>query len=166
MKKSLLLISILMLSCGKSGEAPYVLPVNAFSLMTADSSKTWKLAKRLNDRTRMNMGDCFLSYRQIFRIDSTMNDNNGDNRDCGKSLQASWKFVKDKKGNSYLKLSSEQIPELLQIDKDYKFFKVLHLSEKELTLQFSHKQFSGKSRIITDHYVTEDVVIEDRDFHW
>lgn len=112
------------------------------------------------------MGDCFLAYRQTFRKDSTMNDNAGDNRDCGESLMASWKFVKDEKGNSYLKLKSGQIPELLKIDKDYKFFKVLRLTEDELKLQFTHRQFSGKLRTITDYYVPEHVSVEDRDFHW
>ena len=114
----------------------------------------------------MNMDDCFLAYRQSFRKDSTMSDNAGENRDCGKSLQAKWKFVEDEKGQSYLKLKGDRIPELLNIDKDYKFFKLLQLSEDTLKLQFKHRQFSGKWRTITDIYVPEDVSVEDRDFHW
>lgn len=112
------------------------------------------------------MGDCFLSYRQTFKADSTMNDNAGENKSCGETLFATWSFVKDEKGNSYIKLSSDQLPELLQIEEDYKFFKVIDLAEDRLTLQFRHKQFSGKTRTITDFYVPEDVSVEDRDFHW
>lgn len=114
----------------------------------------------------MNMGDCFLAYRQTFSVDSTMKDNSGDTRQCGETLLANWKFVKDKKGNGYLKLNSPQLPELMQIEEEYKFFKVLQLSENELILEYKHKQYGNKSRTITDYFVPEDVAVEDRDFHW
>ena len=166
MYKYLLLILIVFTSCSDSVKPVYELPEDAWSLISADSSKTWKLAKRYNDGTRMNMGECFLAYRQSFAKDSSMNDNSGKTRDCGETLLAEWKFVKDKKGNSYLKLSSDQLPELMQIEEEFKFFKILQLSEDELVLEYKHKQYGNKSRTITDYYVPENIVVEDRDFHW
>lgn len=166
MKKSFLLILFGLFSCSGPEKPVYQLPENAWSLISADSVQTWKLAKRFNDGTRMNMGDCFLAYRQIFSMDSTMRDNAGENRRCGETLVANWKFVKDKKGNSYLKLSSDQLRELMQIDEDHKFFKVIELTEDHLVLEYKHTQYGNKSRTITDYYVTEDVAVEDRDFHW
>lgn len=166
MKKFLIFISAILFSCSGPEKPVYQLPENFTSLISADSTKTWKLAKRANDGTRMNMGDCFMAYRQTFAVDSTMRDNAGDTRDCGVTLLATWKIVKDKKGNSYIKLQSDQLPELLQIDEDYKFFKVLQLSEEELVLEYKHKQYGNKSRTITDYYVPENIKVEDRDFHW
>lgn len=166
MKKFLLLFLIVFCSCSNPEKPVYDLPVNAFALISADSAKTWKLAQRYNDKIRMNMGVCFLAYRQTFAADSTMNDNAGETRECGETLLARWKFAEDKKGNSYIKLNSEQLPELLQMEKNYKYFKILQLSENELVLQYTHKQFSNKTRIITDYYVPENVAVEDRDFHW
>ena len=43
--------------------------------------------------------------------------------------------------------------------------KVSSLSEKELVLQFKHKQFSNKSMVIVDHLVPENIEVKDRDFH-
>lgn len=144
MPKYLVLILLITSSCSGPEKPVYELPENAWSLISADSVQTWKLAKRLNDGTRMNMGVCFLAYRQSFAKDSTMQDNAGETRECGETLFATWKFVKDKKGNSFLKLNSGQLPELMQIKEDYKFFKVLQLSEDQLVLEYKHKQY-GKN---------------------
>lgn len=166
MCKHLLLFLFVSSSCSGPEKPVYELPPNAWTLISADSVKTWKLAKRLNEKTRMNMGVCFLAYRQTFAKDSTMKDNAGETRECGETLLATWKFVKDKKGNGYLKLSSKQLPDLMQIEEDYKFLKVLQLTENELVLEYKHRQYGNTSRTITDFYVVEDVVVEDRDFHW
>ena len=112
------------------------------------------------------MGDCFLSYRATYTRAMVMHDNSGEHRGCGETLNASWKFAKDQNENYYVRIESSQLPELMHIEKDFKLFKVLHLSEDQLTLQFSHKQFSDKQTRITDILVPENTVIGDREFHW
>lgn len=69
-KAILLIIMLSVISCSKTKE-PYQLPQNAIELISGKNEKTWKLAKRLNNKIRMNMGDCFLSYRQIFMFKKT-----------------------------------------------------------------------------------------------
>jgi hypothetical protein len=150
----------------KADEPPFELPKNAKILLSGDSAKTWKLAARFNNKTRMNMGDCFLSHKETYQSDMSVHDNSGDHRDCGETLFANWLFVKDKKENSYLKWTSAQIQTLLNIEEDYKFFKILELSEEQLTIQITHKQFSSKSTTITDFYVSENVTVEGGVFHW
>lgn len=157
---------ILLLSCGKKEEHSFQLPENAEFLLASDSAKTWKLAGRFNNKTRMNMGDCFLSYRSTYRRDMRMQDNSGDERDCGQSLKAAWKFAKDLKGNYYIKLSSQQLRELMNSKNDFKLFKVLRLSQEQMTLQYRHQQFSNKFTTITDIYVPEGDRVEGRIFHW
>ncbi|MTI29252.1 lipocalin family protein, partial [Xanthovirga aplysinae] len=154
------------LSCSKAKKEPYKIPENAFSLIAGESGKTWKLARRFNGKTRMNMGDCFLSFRQTFKPDLSVMDNSGKNKDCGESLIGTWRLTKDKKENYYIKIISDQIPRLMNIEEDYKYFKILHVSEDQLTLQFRHKQFSNKERTMTDIYVPEEMEVEGRDFHW
>lgn len=84
------LILVFMTSCGSDN---FKLPENASSLLTNDSTKTWKLAKRYNDGYRMNMGDCFMSYRVSYSNDGTTSDNNALNIDCGDSMEANWSFT-------------------------------------------------------------------------
>ena len=151
-------------ACQDKEKPTFQLPDNPEELIAGDSIKTWKLAKRFNNGYRMNMGDCFLSYRISYKRDSTMRDNNSEFFDCGRSLNATWKVVSQDNG-SYIKLESEDIPELLNIDENYKFFKIKALSENELVLQFKHKQFSNKSMVIVDHLVPENIEVKDRDFH-
>ncbi|MFT5892943.1 MAG: hypothetical protein ACI9Y7_003058, partial [Dokdonia sp.] len=86
-------------------------------------------------------------------------------RNCGPSLEATWEITTSEKGDTYLKLTSDQIPELLNQESNEKFFRILYLSKDSLTLSFVHKQFN-KRRRITDYLVREDLEIEDRDFHW
>ena len=159
------LVSLLFFACEQSKRPPFALPENARSLLTNDSSKTWKLARRFNNDTRMNMGDCFLSYRLSFNSDMTLMDNNGEQRDCGETLNAEWKFTKNKEGYYYLKWTSEQLPTLLNIESNDKYFKILDLSEDQLVLQFYHKQFSSKKTQITDIYVPNDASVN-QEFHW
>lgn len=154
------------LSCSKPEKPPYELPKNAKFLLAGDSAKTWKLARRFNNKTRMNMGDCFLSHRETYKNDMTMHNNSGEHRDCGETLEATWKFTKDKKGSYFIRIESSQLPEIMNIEKEYKLFKILQLTEKQMTLQFNHKQFSNKATTITDIFVPEHVPIKDRTFHW
>ncbi len=157
---------ITLVSCEDKPEVkPYLLPSNALKLISGDSVKTWKLASRYNGKTRMNMGDCFLHYRQSYTSNGEAFDNNAEAVNCGPSLVASWEITTTEKGNSYIKLTSAQIPELLNIEEDHKFFKILYVSKDSLTLSFSHNQF-GKKKTITDYLVQEDLEVPDRDFHW
>lgn len=166
MRLSLVLVTIIYLSCSSAPVEPYVLPRNAAELIAGSSSKTWKLAKRTNDGNRMNMGDCFLSYRQTFKSDMTVRDNNSEQKECGESLLAKWEIVQNEEGHSFIKLTSPQISALMNIEDDFKNFKILHLAEDKMKIAFYHRQFSDKWRTIVDYMVPEDVVVEDRDFHW
>lgn len=168
MKNYLLLIflsSILFFTSCNEKHKPYNLPENATDLIHGDSLKTWKIARRYNDDIRMNMGPCFMAYRQTFKADKTVFDNNEEQRDCGPSLAGEWEFQKGPKGDPYVKISSPDLPELLNTDKDYKYFKILKLTEDTLKLSFKHKQYGNKSRTITDVLVREDLYIGDRYFH-
>lgn len=156
----------LIISCSPEKSYTFELPTNAMELLSGDSSKTWILARRFNNKTRMNMGDCFLAYAQTFRPDGTMNDNAGENRDCGETLNASWRFIKSQDNKFYLRLEGNQVAELLNIEEDFKHLKILALSDTLMTLQFSHKQFSNKATQITDFWVPEGTKVEDRFFHW
>ncbi|WP_109299065.1 lipocalin family protein [Aquimarina sp. AU474] len=162
-----IITSITIISCSKSQKEPYRLPKKSVELIsgTNDKGKTWKLARRYNNGTRMNMAGCFLSYRITYQSNMTLKDNNGEQDNCGPSLLANWEITKDKKGNSYLKYSSDQLPELMNMKKNYKYFKILQLSQDTLKIQFRHKQFSSKSTFI-DIFVTENTKVKDRDFHW
>ncbi|MCP9199196.1 lipocalin family protein [Gramella sp. GC03-9] len=156
-------LAALFLSC--SEEKTYQLPENAESLLHGDSTKTWKIARRYNNEVRMNMGPCFMSYRQSFSKDHQVSDNNAENDNCGPSLVGNWEFKKGAKGDPYIKISSPDIPELLNTDKDYKYFKILKLSADTLKLSFKHTQYGNTSRTITDILVREDLDIGDRYFH-
>jgi len=160
----MLLISAL--SCPEPKKPPYQIPQNAKFLITGDSLKTWKLARRFNNQYRMNMGDCFLSHQQTYKSDMTMYDNSGDHKDCGDTMHAQWEITTDKEGHSYLKWISDQLPDLMNIKVDYKYFKILHISDEELSIQFKHKQYSNKTTTITDFFIPEHISVEDRDFHW
>ena len=165
MKLLLFILLIFLCACTQMEEDLFVLPDNATALLAGANNKSWKLARRYNGKNRMNMGDCFLSYRQTFQTNFRVHDNSGDFPDCGPTLHAQWKWVQAENGHPYLKLSSPQISELMNIDVDYKFFKVLHLSEEELVLQYLHQQYAQK-RMITDILVPEGIEVEDRNFHW
>ncbi len=163
----LLLISILILasSCSDTNKEPYPIPDNAVDLIAGTSGKTWKIAKRYNDGTRMNMAGCFLSYRNTYFPDRTVKDNNDKQRDCGPSLKANWEIIQNKKGHYFIKLKSDQLPELMNIEKDYKFFQITYLNKDSLELRYRHAQFSGQVRTIVDLYVEENIVVPNRDFH-
>ncbi|WP_422104727.1 lipocalin family protein [Winogradskyella sp.] len=140
------------------------LPENANALLTNNSSKTWKLAKRYNDGYRMNMGDCFLSYRVTYNANGITTDNNAQHKDCGDSMEANWSFYTNDDG-SYIKLKGDKVKTLLNQEKDYKFFKIKELSDTLLIVSFKHKQFGNKERTIEDHLVPEAMVVEGRRYH-
>ena len=155
---------LFIVSCDNSEKKIFIAPDNALNLIAGDSIKTWKLAKRFNNGYRMNMGDCFLSYRVTYDRNLKMRDNNGDYFDCGNSLRADWEIVTNDKG-SFIRLESDDIPTLLSIDKNYKYFQIVSLSENELAIKFKHTQFSSTPTFITDYLVPEDIEVENRDFH-
>lgn len=159
------IIALLITSCSKKIKEPYSPPDNLKELIAGDSLKVWKLAKRYNGKTRMNMGDCFLSYRQTFKSDGFVRDNNSEQSDCGPSLEGAWTIVKDSIGITHIRITSEQIPELMGIAENYKDFKVFYASKDSLHLSFTHKQF-GEQRRISDYLVQEDIEVVDRDFHF
>ena len=132
----------------------FVLPENANQLLTNNSSKTWKLAKRYNDNHRMTMGDCFRFYRVTYFSDGKTMDNNSDNEDCGESMNANWNFHADENG-SFIKLKGEKVKILLHQEKDFKYFKIFELTDSLLVIKFRHKQVGNTSRLITDYLVPE-----------
>lgn len=71
-----------------------MLPQNAMSLIAGDSIKSWKIAQRYNGEMRMNMGPCFMSYRQTFQTDGLVFDNNSKTANCGPSLKGKWHLKK------------------------------------------------------------------------
>lgn len=167
MKRALFLIlAILSLfSCSKSKTLPYVLPQNSLELLSGKSGKTWKLAWRYNNNIRMNMRGCFLTYRVTYHPNKVIKDNNGDQEDCGTSLIGNWEITSNKTKDPFIKITSDQLPEIMHIEKNYKFFKILKLSKDTLVLKFKHKQFSSESTFV-DTFVPENTKVEDRDFHW
>ncbi len=157
----LLILFVGLVSCSSE---KFELPENAHQVLTNNSSKTWKLAKRYNDNHRMNMGDCFLSYRVTYNSNGTTSDNNAQQEDCGESMDANWSFYTNDNG-SYIKLKGEKVKTLLQQEKDYKYFKISELSDTLLVVSFKHKQFDNKERTIKDYLVPEDVKVEGRNYH-
>ncbi len=161
-----ILLIIGTVSCSNIDKEPYKLPKNAIQLLSGgELGKSWKIAWRYNDEVRMNMSGCFLSYRITYRPDMTMKDNSEDQENCGPSLTGHWEIITNKKGKSYIKWVSDLLPEVMNINQNYKFFKILKITEDTLQLQYRHKQFSSES-IFIDTYVTEHIEIKDRDFHW
>ncbi|GAB5400106.1 MAG: hypothetical protein Aureis2KO_16910 [Aureisphaera sp.] len=159
---------LLVSSCSKTkNDDVFVLPENAEFLIASDSLKTWKIAKRYNGKVRMNMepDGCFIKYKQTFFTNDSVIDNNELNSNCGPSLKGTWEITKGSNGFSYIKLSSSLLPELLGIEEDYKFFKIVYLSKDSLTLSFSHNQY-GKKRTITDYLVRDDLDVGNRTFHY
>lgn len=166
MRVYLATILLIVFACSSEQEQPFELPENPTSLIAGDSIKTWKIARRFNNGTRMNMGDCFLAHRQSFSSNSVFVTNSSGRSDCGEPMVGEWGFAKDKLGNSYIKLKSDQIPQMLNIGEDFKLFKIKMLSDSLLILQFNHAQTTKKTTTLVDYFVPESVEIDDRDFHW
>ena len=158
------LLAIVLLSCGEEGPVKLSLPANADALIAGDSAKTWMLASRYNGGHRMNMGDCFLRYRITYRRDSLFSDNNGSSSSCGPTLKGRWKAFQNDNG-SFVKWESAQLPELMGIEEDYKYFRIITLNPDSLVISYKHKQFGNKERTIVDYMVPEGTAVKDRDFH-
>ena len=165
MKFFIPLVFLMVLSCA-SEPTPYQISNDYLTLLAGDSAKSWKHAQRLNNGTRMNMAGCFLSYEQTFRKNGRVSDNLSQHAGCGESLLGDWKVVKDQKGHFYIRISSEQIPKLMNIEEDFKLFKILQLCQDQLTLEYSHRQFSDNLTTFTDVMVPVGTEVEGRDFHW
>ncbi|MFV8280673.1 lipocalin family protein [Christiangramia marina] len=165
MKNAILVLMMIVLVLSCQEEQVYSLPEDAESLLTGGETKTWKLARRMNNNVRMNMGPCFMEYRQNFSNDQSVRDNNGENKNCGPSLVGTWEFKKGSKNEPYLRIASPQIPELLSTTKEYKDFKILKLTMDTLEVVFRHNQYGNTSRLIKDILVREDLDIGDRYFH-
>jgi hypothetical protein len=164
----LLLLILTACSSEKKEEAIYPLPANAAEMLAGKVSKTWKLAKRTNGDMRVNMGECTLAYRQTFSANGQLTDNNAQNADCGPSLEGSWKLSLDSKGQTYLAITSELIPELFKVKEGSKtkYFKIVSLSDSLLVFRFPHQLFSNETTIIEDTLIPEDAPDGDRNFHW
>ena len=160
-----LAFAFLISACTKE-EQPFELPRDARRIITGDSVKTWKLARRFNNGTRMNMGDCFLSQRQSFSEDGTFFTGSGGRKDCGDAMIGTWTLARDPKGTAYIRLESEQIPEMLNIKDDFKFFRLKKLSDSLLVLQFNHAQTTNEQTVMVDYFVPEGLNVDDRTFHW
>lgn len=165
LRAGIMIVLISFVACSDPKPNLYEPPLDVVELIAGDSSKTWKLAKRYNGQTRMNMEGCFMSYRQTFYKDQRVHDNNGDQSNCGETLNGRWELTKDSLGNHYIKIRSEQYKRLMRRDSGYVYFKILYASMDSLTLSFTHNQY-GTRRTLTDYLVTEELIVPDRDFHW
>jgi len=163
---SLLLVILLIGSCSKKElKPPFDPPANFTQLLTSDSAKTWKFARRYNGQTRMNMEGCFLKYLQTFKVDGTVADNNSQNTNCGPSLIGRWQLQKKSNNHSYLQVYDDAISDLLNQESDTINFKILFIDKDSLAISFYHNQF-GTRRLITDYLVEESIVVKNRNFHW
>ena len=79
-------------------------------------------------------------------------------------MSVDWSFFTDDNG-SFIKFEGDKVKELLNQEKDYKYFKILDLSDSLLVIKFRHKQFKNQSRLITDYLVPENIRVEGRNFH-
>lgn len=114
----------------------------------------------------MNMDGCFLKYEQAFDRQGGVADNLSKHSGCGESLIGEWKVVKDQNGHYYIRIESDQIPDLMNIEDDFKRFKILQLSEEQMTLTYTHRQFSNTLTTFVDVMVPVGTEVVDRDFHW
>ncbi|WP_462248076.1 lipocalin family protein [Ekhidna sp.] len=160
------LILFFLFGCSNQSDENFTLPDNAQSLISSDSSKTWKIARRFNNGTRMNMGDCFLAHRQTFSSSNTFTTSSSGRSDCGNDMSGKWSLARDENGTAYIKLESEQIPEMLNIKDDFKYFRIKALSDTLMVLQFNHAQTTKKTTTLVDYFVPEGVKVDDREFHW
>lgn len=157
-----------MLSCRpQKEEIPFALPANALELVAGKNSKTWKLVKRTNGSTRVNMGECTLDFRLSFATNYTFKDETT-NPNCGPFIAGVYGFALDKNKKPYLKLKGDLIAQVFEIknQESSKYFQILNLSDSVFIYRYSHKLFSDKTTIIEDVLVPEEVDFEGRDFHY
>lgn len=165
---TLIIIFLTTCSTQKEPEAIYELPANAVELLAGQQSKTWKLAKRTNDKMRVNMNECTLAFRQTFSRDQQLSDNNAGNYDCGPSINGEWRFSLDSKGRPYLAITSDILPSLFKLKEGSKtkYFQIVTLTDSLLVYRFTHELFTDKTSVIEDTLIPEDAPEGDRNFHW
>lgn len=161
---TLIIVLIIVCACSEKKMANFALPESADKMIAGDSAKSWMLASRYNGGHRMNMGDCFLSYRIRYAANGNLKDNSGEHHNCGPTLNGLWKAFQNDHG-SFIKWQSAQLPELLGTDEDYKYFRILNLTKDSMALQYTHKQYGNTERKIIDYLVPEGTQVPDRDFH-
>lgn len=157
-----------LVSCSpKTEENRFTLPENVLELVAGKKSKTWKLAKRTNGNTRVNMGKCTLDFRLTFSTNYTFKDETN-NPNCGPFISGVYGFVLDKNKNVYLNLKGEHIAQIFEIKNQdsSKYFQIIDLSDSVFIYRYSHKLFSDKTTIIEDVLVPEEVDFEGREFHY
>ncbi|MBO6608014.1 hypothetical protein [Psychroserpens sp.] len=162
----LVVLLTLLVSCESDKNDIFLLPANANRLIAGEHSKTWKLATRYNNNIRMNMGDCFLSYRVTYSRVMNITDNNSEHEDCGESLNAIWSTYENDEGQAFIKLKGPKVKALLNQDNDYKFFKLLALDSTLMVVEFKHAQYGSKATKIIDSLVPEHIKVDGRKFHW
>ena len=172
MKASTLLIILIALfwfNCSsEKEEVVFQLPENASELLAGKDAKTWKLAKRTNGKTRVNMGECTMAYRQTFERNNKVADNNKTREDCGPSIEGTWQFSYDKKKRPYLAITSEMLPKLFKLKNGgkTKHFQIVTLTDSLFVYRFAHELFTNKTTIIEDVLIPENVIDNGRNFHW
>ncbi len=163
-------IAVIVISaCGSENEYKiYNLPDQAATFLSGETGKTWKLAKRVNNGTRVNMGECTIGYRQTFLPDFAVSDNNSEMYDCGESMNGTWELIENKKGAAFLTITSDLVPKYFKVPEGSKtkYFQLVELSPGVLVYKFKHELFSTKTSIVVDVLVPEDSVVDDRNFHW
>ena len=157
---------IYLIACSDEPEQLFQLPSNASQLVAGDSLKTWKIARRYNNGTRMNMAGCSFEHRQIFLRNKSFHTASDGLTECGDSMIGKWAFVKDTEGASYIKFMSDQIPEMMNIEEKFKLFRIMELSDTLMILRFNHAQTTKRQTTLVDYFVPEDYIVNDRSFHW
>lgn len=143
-----ILVIITIAACSPQKEyVVYRLPENAGDLLSGVKSKTWKLARRLNNGTRVNMGECTYGYRQTFMADGNVSDNNSGMYDCGESMNGTWRLYENHNGAAFLSITSEVVPKYFKVDEGSKTkgFQLVELSPGVLVYKFKHELFSTKN---------------------
>lgn len=172
MKPSIILIiltTFVWLNCGATKEETvFQLPENASELLAGKGSKTWKLAKRTNGKTRVNMGECTMAYRQTFDRNNKVTDNNKEREDCGPSIEGTWQFSYDEKKRPHVAITSEMIPKLFKTKtgSQTKHFQIVALTDSLFVYRFAHELFTNQTTVIEDVLIPENVIAEGRNFHW
>lgn len=87
---------------------------------------------------RMNMGPCFIGYRQTFTVNGKVMHNKSQLDNGGNSLLGSWEIVKDSLVYWCIRIESEQIPDLIGIEESYKDFRIFYVDTDSLQLSFVH----------------------------
>lgn len=160
----LVILLLTLNACSEQEVAKFDLPETADKMIAGDSTKTWMLASRYNDGNRMNMGDCFIRYRISYKANKSFSDNNGESSSCGPTLEGKWYSFQNDNG-SFIKWESAQLPELLNIEEEFKYFKLVNLNNDSLVVSYTHRQYGNKLRTIVDYLVPEGTSLPDRYFH-